>query len=142
MIAPVRRWRPSPQAIAAAAVTVAFIAFSGWWLLVDHRIPGGGDAGRQLSTALFAANLLEDGDFGGLMELGPNGAFFYPPLVHWIGAIPVALGLSPVDFGTFALNLVFVPLLAAGCFGSAGSYTARLAGPARRASSPSERRWC
>ncbi len=98
-------------------MAVAFIAFSGLWLLADHRVPGGGDAGRHLATTLFAADLLGEGDVAGLFELGPNGPFFYPPLVHWIGAVAPALGLPALNFSTFALNLVFVPLLVAGCFG-------------------------
>ena len=45
------------------------------------------------------------------------GDFFYPPLVHLVGGIPAALGLAAQDWSTIALNLVFVPVLAAGCYG-------------------------
>ena len=111
------RLRQSPYVVATAVAAVAFIAFSAWWLFYDHRIPGGGDASRQLFTALTAGELMADARIGDLVELGPNGAFFYPPLVHWIGGVPAALGLPLEDWGTLALNLVFVPMLAAGCYG-------------------------
>ena len=109
-----------------AVLAAAFIAFSVWWLLYDHRIPGGGDAARHLTTALVAGEMIGEGTLSDrvrdespldLIDLGPNGAFFYPPLVHIIGGIPAALELPVFDWGPIALNLLFVPLLAAGCFG-------------------------
>ncbi len=51
-----------------------------------------------------------------IVELGPVGdQFFYPPLVHMIGAVPAAFGVDSLqDSATIALNLVFVPMLAGG----------------------------
>lgn len=112
-----RRPRPSHEAIEASAVAALFIALSLWWLLYDQRIPGAGDPPRHLFTALVAGQQISSAEIGGLFALGPDGGFFYPPLVHAIGGFADALGLAVEDWGTFALNLVFVPMLAAGCFG-------------------------
>ena len=110
------RLRLGPYAAGVALATVAFIAVSAWWLLYDQRLPGAGDPGRHLSTTLGYADLLRDGDLLGMLRFNGDGEFFYPPLVRWIGAVPAALGLDVQDWGTLAVNLVFVPLLAAGCY--------------------------
>jgi hypothetical protein len=125
-----RRPRLSPEALAAAAIAALFIALSAWWLFYDNRIPGGGDPGRHLYTALVAGEMLgtgslaadprasiSDAGLADLVHLGGGGGFFYPPVVHIIGGVFAALDLAVHDWGTFALNLIFVPMLAAGCFG-------------------------
>ena len=60
--------------------------------------------------------MIESGDFGSILELGPTDSTFYPPLVHAVGGIAAALDLRIEDWGTIAVNIVFVPLLAAGCY--------------------------
>jgi Dolichyl-phosphate-mannose-protein mannosyltransferase len=113
-IGPLRLSRPAQVVAAASAL---FIALSIVWVLVDKRIPGGGDPGIHLHIASDAAELLKDVDLAAIIDLGPVGdQFFYPPLVHLIGAVPAAFGLAIQDWGTVALNLVFVPLLAAGVY--------------------------
>ena len=115
----VGRLRISREAAIAAGATALFIGLSVWWLLYDQRVPGFGDPGRHMTTALGFADLLREGDLGGLIQLGPVGEeneLFYPPLVHAVGGIPAALDLAVESWGTIALNLVFVPLLAAGCY--------------------------
>ena len=112
----VGRLRLSPEAALVVLATVVFIALSVYWLLHDQRLPGGGDPGRHLSTTLAYGELLSNLDFGGLVTFNGDGGFFYPPLVRWIGALPAALGLTVQDWGTILVNLVFVPLLAAGCY--------------------------
>jgi hypothetical protein len=124
------RLRITPHAAVVALATATFVGFSIWWLLYDQRLPGGGDPGRHLFTALGYAELLGDldlvelftaqaGGSGAASEVfapSPETGFFYPPLVRWIGAVPAALGLAVEDWGAIALNLVFVPMLAAGCY--------------------------
>jgi hypothetical protein len=111
------RVRISRQAALAALAAAVFIALSIWWLLYDRRLPGGGDPGRHLSVAINLGHRLADGDLGAIIDPGAIfGDFFYPPLVHVVGGIPVALGLAAQDWGTIAVNIVFVPMLAAGCF--------------------------
>lgn len=106
------------EALWVAAAAAGFVALSLWWLAVDRRIPGGGDPGVHIETAREAARLLKDFDLGGIFDLGPYGDnFFYPPLVHLVGAVPGALGLGPAeDWATVAINLVFVPVLAASTY--------------------------
>ena len=109
--------RLSGPAQVVAAASALFIALSIVWVLVDKRIPGGGDPGIHLHIASNAAELLKDVDLAGIFDLGPVGdQFFYPPLVHLIGGLPAAFGLAVQDWGTVALNLVFVPILAAGVY--------------------------
>lgn len=122
--------RVTPHAGLVALATAAFVGISIWWLLHDQRLPGGGDPGRHLSTALGYGELLADLDLVALLTAQPGGSgmvsevfapspeegFFYPPLVRWIGAVPAALGLVVEDWGTIAINLIFVPMLAAGCY--------------------------
>lgn len=112
------RWRPpiSREAALVAAATVAFIAISVWWLLFDQRAPGGSDPARHIATASAMADELERGNLEAPITLDPAWDFFYPPLVRFVGAVPELLGLNVYDWGTIAVNLVFVPLLAAGCF--------------------------
>jgi len=112
------RLRVSRQAALAGLATAAFIALSIWWLLYDKRVPGGGDPGRHLSLVQTFAGWLADGDFGKFFDPGAQFGedFFYPPLVYFIGSIPSALGLATQDWAVIAANLVFVPMLSAGCF--------------------------
>lgn len=108
----------APEAAVVALAAAVFVLLSAWWLLYDNRLPGGGDPGRHLSTTLAYADLLAAGDLGSIVSLdGDPDGFFYPPLARLVGAVPGALGLAVEDWGTIALNLVFVPLLAAGCYG-------------------------
>ncbi|MCD6016725.1 MAG: hypothetical protein K0R41_209 [Geminicoccaceae bacterium] len=112
------RLRFSRHAAIAALAAALFIALSIWWLLYDKRVPGGGDPGRHLSLALTFGGWLRDGDIGSMFTTGAQFGddFFYPPLVHFVGSIPSALGLQVQDWGTIAVNVVFVPMLVAGCF--------------------------
>jgi hypothetical protein len=124
------RFRITPHAGLVMLATAAFVGISVWWLLYDQRLPGGGDPGRHLSTVLGYGELLADFDLVGLLTAQPGGSgtvsdvfapspergFFYPPLVRWIGAVPAALGLTVEDWGTIAINLIFVPMLASGCY--------------------------
>jgi hypothetical protein len=105
------------EARAAGLLTIGYIALTTWWVLRDKAIPGGGDPGIHLNTAGTAGDLIADFDLGGLLDLGPVGTeFFYPPLVHLVGGIPPALGLAVQDWGTVAMNIVFVPMLVAGVY--------------------------
>ncbi len=107
----------SAPALGAAIACAAFIGLTIWWVLYDKALPGGGDPGIHLFQASSAADRIEGLDVGGLIDLGPvGGEFFYPPLVHVIGALPAVLGLAIQDWGTVAINLVFVPILALGVY--------------------------
>lgn len=111
------RWQFERAAVGVAGACLAYIVLTIWWVLTDNGLPGGGDPGIHLYTASNAGELIKDFDLGGLIDLGPVGTeFFYPPLVHLIGGVPAALGLAVQDWGVVAMNLVFVPMLAAGVY--------------------------
>lgn len=110
--------REHPHATVVALFVAAFVALTAWWVLADQRLPGGGDPGRHLSSALDFADDLEDLDVVGLVtERADAGAeFFYPPAARFVAGVPAAFGLEVEDWGVVLVNLVFVPMLAFGCF--------------------------
>jgi Dolichyl-phosphate-mannose-protein mannosyltransferase len=122
------RRRLAPEAWLAALAAALFIAVSIWWLLYDQRAPGGSDPSRHIATAGAIGDLLADGDLDAPITFEGSWDFFYPPLVRTIGAVPSLFGLDVHDWGTIALNLVFVPLLVAGCYLTARKVYGRRAG--------------
>jgi hypothetical protein len=110
--------RANPHAFAVAGFTALFIAFPIWWVLADQRLPGGGDPGRHLSSALGFGERLGDFDIGGLIgyRADATSGFFYPPVGRFIAGIAPALGLNVQDWGVVIVNLVFVPMLAFGTY--------------------------
>ena len=94
---------------------LAFIGVSFWWLTQDGRIPIW-DAGNHMEIALLDSRALSHGHL-----LAPFTAYYsYPPLLHLVGAISILLvGMHPMSL-VMTSNLVFVPLLAFGCYGVGG----------------------
>jgi hypothetical protein len=105
----ISRWSaPAWGAIGAAA---AFIAVTCWWLTQDRSIPIY-DAGDQLETALEYHNMLQSGNL-----LGPfTHETVYPILGHMVGALAAFVGGVNVASPIIGENLVFIPLLALGCY--------------------------
>jgi 4-amino-4-deoxy-L-arabinose transferase-like glycosyltransferase len=103
------RWSgPAWGAIGAAA---AFIAITCWWLSQDRSIPIY-DAGDQLETAFEYHSMLAAGNL-----LGPlTHKTVYPILGHMVGALAAFVGGVNVASPIIGENLVFVPLLALGCY--------------------------
>jgi hypothetical protein len=95
----------------AIAVTSCFVALTCWWLTQDRSIPIY-DAGAHLETAFQYRAMLEAGNFLGLF----NYESVYPPLVHIIGGLAGVIGGVNVAAPIVAENLIFVPLLAFGCY--------------------------
>lgn len=105
----VSRW--SACAWGAIAVTAAFIGLTCWWLTQDRGIPVF-DAGVHLETAIEYHNMLRSGNL-----LGPfEHAFVYPPLASLVGALAMFIGGVNVSSPIVAENIVFVSLLALGCY--------------------------
>ncbi len=103
---------PSAELLAAAALTVGFLAVTAWWLKHDSRVPDF-DNGKHLGNSFYYYDLLHQG----LLE--PFKVFTtYPPLLHLVGALGVAVGGVGVRGPIMVENVVFVPLLAAGCYGA------------------------
>jgi Dolichyl-phosphate-mannose-protein mannosyltransferase len=118
----------SPEAKAVAIATVLFISLSIWWILTDDRLPGGGDPGRHLLEAIDLSRALEDGNLLAALTWESGTVFNYPPLVRTIGGVTELLGLPVHDWGPIVLNLIFVPVLAAGCYLTGRLVFGRLAG--------------
>jgi len=103
------RW--SACAWGAIAVTTAFIGLTCWWLTQDHSIPVF-DAGYHLETAVEYHNMLRSGNL-----LGPfEHPLEYPPLAFLVGATGMFIGGLNVSSPIIAENIVFVSLLALGCY--------------------------
>jgi hypothetical protein len=103
-----------------------FVAISAWWLSVDYRVPNG-DSGKHMMFALGASDALAHGDLARPFTVYTQ----YPPLLHVVGGLGALVGgFSPTAL-VLTENLVFVPLLCAGCYGAGrvafGPYAGMLA---------------
>jgi hypothetical protein len=103
----------SVYAWGAIAATAGFIAITCWWLTVDRSIPNY-DPGDHLALAFTFRRMLDAGNL-----LGPFTHIQqppWPPLVHLVGALATVVGGVNVAAPIVGANLVFVPLLALGCY--------------------------
>jgi hypothetical protein len=106
--------RQRREVLLVASAAVIFLAISIWWILYDQRLPSG-DIPRHLTASETFSDAFRAGDF--LDPLTGGDELGYPPLVRLVGAVPMLLGLSSLDWPPIAIELVFVPLLAFGCYG-------------------------
>ncbi len=95
------------------AAVAAFLFVSVWWLTQDSRVPDF-DSGLHMSYAVSYHYDLAHGQF-----TAPWTDYnSYPPLVHLLGALSIFLaGAHPMAM-VLSSNIVFVPLLAFGCYGT------------------------
>jgi hypothetical protein len=118
-----RRLGWSGPAWGAIGATTAFMALTFWWLTQDRSIPIF-DAGTQLETVLEYRSILARGDL-----LGPfTFENVYPILGHIVGAVAALIGGMSVAAPIVGENLVFVPLLALGCYQTGKLLFGRFAG--------------
>lgn len=106
-----------------AGITVMFLSISAWWLSVDTRLPDG-DHSKHIVHAFGYLDQFRDGHWLSPILLWTE----YPPLVHVVGAVGAAVGGASVSSVVLAENLVFVPLLAIGCYQVGSIVFGRLAG--------------
>jgi hypothetical protein len=115
--------RVSLQAAAVWSAVLAFLGGSVAWLLSDHQIPDW-DSGIHELLALTAHNELA----AGRLSAPFTDYNTYPPLVHLLGGLTVFLtGAHPMAL-ILSSDVVFVPLLAFGCYGAATLAFNRTAG--------------
>jgi 4-amino-4-deoxy-L-arabinose transferase-like glycosyltransferase len=107
----VPRLRGGAWAWAAVGLTTTFVAISCWWVLQDRSVPSG-DAGSHLYTAIAYRGLLAEGALATLL----TGSGYYPPFALVVGGLAALIGGVGVAAPVIGQNLVFVPLLALGCF--------------------------
>jgi len=107
----------------AAAAAAASIAITGWWLTADDRVPDF-DSGQHLLDIFTVHDELVSGQLTAPFTDWNN----YPPLGHIVGALGTLVGGVNVPSVVMAENLVFVPLLVAGCYGAGKIAGGRRAG--------------
>jgi hypothetical protein len=98
----------------AALAVMTFIGVTIWWLTQDDRVQ---DWDNGLHT--IEAFTIHDEISGGHLTQPFTDFNTYPPFGHFIGALGVFVGGKSPASVILASNLVFVPLLVAGCFGTA-----------------------
>lgn len=103
------RW--TAAAWGAIASTLLFLGITCWWLTQDRSVPVF-DAGLHLHFALQVHEALAAGEVGRALTL----TLPYPPLVYLVASLGLAIGGVGVAPAVLAENLVFVPLLALGCY--------------------------
>ncbi len=99
------------SASGAIGVTALFLCITFWWLTEDRSIPVF-DAGLHLQLALKVHRELAAGHLGKALTC----TLPYPPLTYLVAALGIAVGGVSVAAPIVAINLVFVPLLALGCY--------------------------
>ena len=106
------RWPRWPTAAwVSIGLGALFIAATCWWLSRDRSIPID-DAALHLGSAIDAYEALSAGHL--LKAL--TGSAPYPPLTFLVGALGVFVGGVGVAPPIIAQNLIFVLLLALGCY--------------------------
>jgi Dolichyl-phosphate-mannose-protein mannosyltransferase len=91
---------------------IGFLAITGWWLTQDNRVQDWDNGLHTVDAFLIHKQLAAGHITTWFTEFNT-----YPPLGHLIGALGVFIGgFSPATV-ILASNVVFLPLLAAGCFG-------------------------
>jgi hypothetical protein len=117
----VRIRRPSTPVLVAGSAAFAFILVTLWWVLNDGWLPNG-DAGRHLVIVGNYLSAVENGHLWRPLDSPPViDEEFYPPFVHLVGVLGSLIAGFGINTGVMTLNLLFVPLLAVGCYGI-GSY--------------------
>ncbi|HEX5145920.1 MAG TPA: glycosyltransferase family 39 protein [Conexibacter sp.] len=105
--------RASGWGWAAIGLVGLFIAISCWWLSRDLGVPSA-DAGSHLFAAVEYHDVLVRGDVAALW----TQSGYYPPLTFFVGGLATLVGGLDVSAPVVGENLVYVTLLAAGCYGT------------------------
>jgi hypothetical protein len=123
-----RRWsarlgRLSASAWVSTGLVAVFVLTTCWWLALNRGVPVD-DAALHLGSSIDVYEALRSLHLArAFTESSP-----YPPLTELVGALGVLVGGIALAPPVIALNLIFVPLLALGCYGVACMAYGRLAG--------------
>ncbi|HXA54079.1 MAG TPA: glycosyltransferase family 39 protein [Solirubrobacteraceae bacterium] len=101
---------PTP-AWGAIGVVALFVGVTCWWVSENGSIPIF-DAGLHLSLGINVYNELAAGHFGTALTLSAP----YPPFAYLVGSLGILLGGLSIPAMVITENLVFVTLLALGCY--------------------------
>lgn len=102
----------SSDPVWVAAAVLAFLGVTVWWLTQDTRVPDWDSAQHTLDSFVVHDDIVRGSLTAPFTEFNT-----YPPLGHLVGALGVFVGGYKIASVMLALNLVFVPLLAAACYG-------------------------
>jgi 4-amino-4-deoxy-L-arabinose transferase-like glycosyltransferase len=106
------RWARVGEAGLTGVAAALFVAVTAWWLSRDTSVQ---DWDNALHT--LYAFVAHDQIAAGALTAPLRNWNTYPPLVHLVGALGVFVGGRSPASVIMASNLVFVPLLAFGCYG-------------------------
>jgi Dolichyl-phosphate-mannose-protein mannosyltransferase len=101
----------SAPALGAIGVSALFMCITGWWLSRDRSIPIW-DAGLHLAIVFNVYHSLSAGELGPALTTSAP----YPPFTYLVGSLGIAIGGIGVAPPIIAENLIFVSLLALGCY--------------------------
>jgi hypothetical protein len=107
--------RPSVSAWVAIGATLLFLATTLWWLLNDGSLSPDDSAAHQYAALTYWDGFSEGDPFRWFTAANPP---VYPPLVHLVGVVAMVFGGVGTTAMILGLNVVFVPALAAGCYGT------------------------
>jgi hypothetical protein len=96
----------------AVIATLGFLGAAVWWLTQDTRVPDWDSAQHMIDSFIVHDELAR-----GSLSAPFTDFNTYPPLGHIVGALGIFVGGDSSAAVILALNLVFVPLLAAACYG-------------------------
>ena len=106
-----RRPRWTTERSLSVVAVLLFLGMTLWWLTQDRSIPIF-DAGVRLSQAIVVYEHLHSGSVGAALTATAP----YPPFAYLVGALGLWIGGLGVTAPIILQNLVFVPLLALGCY--------------------------
>jgi hypothetical protein len=104
----------STDARLATTAVLVFLGVTLWWLTQDTRVADWDSALHTLDSITVHDEIARGSLTAPFTEFNT-----YPPLGHLVGALGVFVGGHSIRAVILALNVVFVPLLAASCYGVA-----------------------
>ena len=108
---------------AVAAIVLVFLAITAWWVIRDLRVINV-DSAKHANVALQWHRALAQGGVHYVLRKYN----VYPPGTHIVGALGTFVFGFNVPATIIGENLVFVPLLALGCYGAGTIAFGRVAG--------------
>lgn len=92
---------------------VGFIALTAWWLSTDARVPDF-DSGDHLQHSSYYYELMRQGQWSQILRTDNP----YPPVVEVLPALVALVTGISISGVVLTTNIIFVPLLALGCYGT------------------------
>lgn len=117
------RRAPSPWALVTAGVVLAYLGLGLWWSIANSGLPSA-DSAAHIDISLTYRDAITHGN----PWLWFSSFDIYAPLVHLVGIVVAAVAGVHIGAFVFGGDLLFVPLLALGCYGTATLVYGRAAG--------------